>query len=72
MSTQVVAFELHVPVSDDGQSDFAVIADLLDALSDRFAYNSYAYAFLLTRAEEARKIEEYTQKNPQDVELFGG
>lgn len=59
---------LHVPRSEDGETEFARIADILDHLATTYGWHPYAYGFLLTRAEEARKI----GKLIKDPEHSGG
>lgn len=56
MSEEVIT--LHVPRSDDGETEFARIADVLDHLATLYAWHPYAYAHLLTLANNARKIDQ--------------
>lgn len=56
MSTEILT--LHVPRSDDGETEFARLADILDHLATTYAWHPYAHGFLITRAEEARKIDQ--------------
>jgi hypothetical protein len=69
MSNQAIYFDFES--SDDAVSEFDTVACILDALADRFAWNPYLYGFLITRAHQARMIEEYIQKNPLDTDLRG-
>lgn len=69
MSTRIL--HLQFEASDDAESEFDTAAGILDALAVRFAWHPYLYGFFLTRAYDARKIEEYIQKNPQDTGLSG-
>lgn len=48
---------LHVPRSEDGRSEFSRVADILDHLATGYAWEPNVYGFLITRAEEARKID---------------
>ena len=62
MSVQLLeVLVLHVPLSEDGNSEFARVADILDHLATMYAWHPECYAFLLTRANEARAID---QKSP--------
>lgn len=55
MSEEVIT--LHVPRSDDGRTEFARVADILDHLATLEAWHPDAYAFLVTRANDAREID---------------
>lgn len=48
---------LHVPRSPDGLTEFARVADILDHLATLEAWHPEVYAFLITRANEARQID---------------
>lgn len=48
---------LHIPRSEDGRTEFARIADILDHLATGYAWEPHVYGFLITRAAEARKID---------------
>lgn len=64
--------KLTIELSDDAAGpaqDFDYIAGCLNALAAHFGYDPHAHGFLITRAEEARKIAEYIQAHPQDVEF---
>lgn len=56
MSTEILT--LHVPRSDDGETEFARLADIFDHLATTYAWHPYAYAHLLTLANDARKIDQ--------------
>lgn len=48
---------LHVERSDDGETEFARVADILDHLATQYAWEPYVYGFLITRASEARCVD---------------
>jgi hypothetical protein len=50
-------FDLYVPMSDDGLTEFAAIGDILDHLATLWAWHPDVHAFLITRAEQARAID---------------
>lgn len=57
---------LYVEVSDDGRTVFAEVADILDHFALLYeAKDANAYAFLATRAVDARAIDRvYEGKSP--------
>lgn len=55
MSTRHI--DWHVEVSDDAETEFGFVADVLDHFAQLMAFDPYVHGFLITRAEEARKIE---------------
>jgi len=57
VSEPIEKITLHVPRSEDGETEFARVADILDHLATMYAYNDYIYGFLVTRANDARQID---------------
>lgn len=49
---------LHVETSPDGNTQFTVVADVLDHLATLWAWHPEVYGFLITRANEARQIDQ--------------
>ena len=57
-------FDLYVPVSEDGWTTFAEVADVLDHLATLYAWHPDVYGFLITRACEARQIDSIYKETP--------
>jgi hypothetical protein len=57
MPEPIEVLTLHVPRSEDGETEFARVADILDHLATTYAWDPYVYGFLICRASEARKID---------------
>lgn len=49
--------ELFVPRSEDGRTEFARVADILDHLATTYAWHPDVHGFLVTRAADARNID---------------
>lgn len=50
-------FDLHVPISEDGRTTFAEVADILDHLATVYAWHPDVTVFLLLATAEARQID---------------
>lgn len=48
---------LHVPRSEDGNGEFARIADILDVLATMYGWHPQAHDFLLGACSEARNLD---------------
>ena len=51
----MIHLDLHVPTSDDNATTFAEVGDILDHLATLYAWHPEVYAFLITRALQARQ-----------------
>lgn len=47
-------FDLHVPISEDGRTTFAEVADILDHLATVYAWHPDVHAFLNDCTTDAR------------------
>jgi hypothetical protein len=50
-------FDLHVPISEDGRTTFAEVADILDHLATLYAWHPDVHAHLLVGANGARVLD---------------
>lgn len=59
-------FDLHVPISEDGRTTFAEVADILDHLATMYAWHPDVHAWFTHYALRARSIDanhEYVEVN---------
>lgn len=62
-------FDLYVPISDDGKTTFAEVADILNHLATLYAWHPDVHGFLTVRANDARKIDQIYSEREENRAL---
>lgn len=57
-------FDLHVPISEDGRTTFAEVADILDHLATVYAWHPQVHGFLLDCSGDGRHLDREFKEAP--------